>query len=58
VSAKTARETLSVLLDSGSAASYHDEPGFAGVCPMASPDPADTKIRVNEGREAHGDLFA
>jgi hypothetical protein len=42
-----ARETLSVLLDSGNAASILDEPGFAGVCPMA--DPAVTKIRVIEG---------
>jgi hypothetical protein len=25
-----------------------DESGFAGVCPMASPDPAATKIRVAE----------
>jgi hypothetical protein len=35
------------LLDFGSAASRLDEPGFAGVCPMASPDPTTTKIRAN-----------
>jgi hypothetical protein len=27
--------TLSMLLDSGSAASRLDDPGFAGVCPIA-----------------------
>jgi hypothetical protein len=51
-SLKTARETVSGLLDSGSTASRHDEPGFAGVCPMASPDPADTKIRAVGERRA------
>jgi hypothetical protein len=41
-----ARETLSVLLDSSNAAGRPDAPCFAGVCPMASPDPAGAKIRV------------
>jgi hypothetical protein len=35
------------LLDSGITASRLNELDFAGVCPMASPDPADTKIRAN-----------
>jgi hypothetical protein len=46
-----ARKSVSVLLDSGITASRLNEPGFAGVCPMASTDPADTKIRVIEAAE-------
>jgi hypothetical protein len=39
---------LHALLDFDGTASRLDEPDFAGVCPIASPDPADTKIRVRE----------
>jgi hypothetical protein len=40
--------TRSVLLCPSDAASRLDELGFAGVCPIESPDPAATKIRVRE----------
>jgi hypothetical protein len=47
LSPNPARETLSVLLDGGSTANRLDEPDFAGVCPMACPDPAATKFHLN-----------
>jgi hypothetical protein len=42
-----AHEALSVVLFPSGTAGRLDVPGFAGVCPMASPDPVATKFQFS-----------
>jgi hypothetical protein len=47
------RPNRHALVDAENTANRLDEPCFAGVCPIASPDPAATKIRGREATAIH-----